>query len=116
MSLYARIIAFLLSCLACTGLGWRLGIDHMKASRADIDAAIQRTQEAAEQGAAKAIAGLQIKHQTIIQKAEHEIKANPAMSDCHIGASALGLLNAAAGYGEPEPAGGGDVSASAVAP
>jgi len=116
MTPYTRIIALL--CLFLGGLagGWRLGADHVRAGQADIADAIKRTQDAAQLGAAKAIGALQIKHQTIIQKAEHEIKANPAMADCHVGSGALRLLNAAAGYDDPEPAGGGDVSASAVAP
>ena len=116
MTPYTRILALL--CLFGGGLagGWRLGADHVRAGQADIADAIKRTEDAAQLGVAKAISEIQIKHQTIIRKAEHEIAKNPAMADCRIGAGALGLLNSAAGYDEPEPAGGGDVSASAVAP
>lgn len=101
MSPAAWSTAFLLSCLACTGIGWRLGIDHMKASQADIDSAVKRTQEAAEQGAAKAIAAKMPAQQKVIERITHETATNTVYAECRHTAGSLRDLNAALTHSEP---------------
>lgn len=56
MSPGAYIVAAAIGAVVCTGAGWRLGIDHMKAKASDEDKVRQETREAAQQGAADAIA------------------------------------------------------------
>lgn len=55
MSPAAWAVGALLGAAVCTGAGWRLGIDHMKAKALDAETVRQETREAAQQGAADAI-------------------------------------------------------------
>jgi len=100
----ARAVAALLACLGCIGLGWRLGIDHMKASAADIEAARVATREAAQQGAADAIAKIQITNTTIRQAIETRVREVPVYRDCKHDGRVLDDINRAL---RGEPAGQG---------
>lgn len=108
MSPAAWIIGALVGGITCTGLGWRLGIDHMKAKALDAATVRAETIEAAQQGAAKAISSMEVKNVTIRQAVQREIIEREVFRDCRSGPIAVGLLNAAAGH-EPtasSPSGG----------
>lgn len=64
---------------------------------AQVATAIQATRDAAQQGAADAIAQIQIQHQTIRQRVEREIVEKPVFRDrdCDVPDSILQLVNAA---------------------
>lgn len=66
-----------------------------RAHAAQVVEAIRQTREQAQQGAADAIAGIQITHQTIKQRVEREIVRLPSGDDCRIPDSILQLVNAA---------------------
>lgn len=55
MSPAAWLAGGLVGAIVFTGLGWRLGIDHMKAKALALKDTTQETRDAAQQGAANAI-------------------------------------------------------------
>ena len=67
MSLPAIAAAWAISLLLALAGGWRLGVDHMKASASDIEAARVATREAAQQGAADAISKIEVRNVTVRQ-------------------------------------------------
>ncbi len=95
MSWQARIVAVLLACAACIGLGWRLGIDHMKAAAADANEVRQQTRADAAEGAASAIASIEIKQVTIKQATQTLVREVPVYRDCRHDKRVLDNINAA---------------------
>lgn len=95
MSLPAIAAAWAISLLLALAGGWRLGIDHMKASASDIEAARVATREAAQQGAADAISKIEIKQVTIRQAIETRIRDVPVYRDCKHAPGMLDSINAA---------------------
>lgn len=95
MSIPAIAAAWVISLLLALASGWRLGIDHMKASASDIEAARVATREAAQQGAADAISKIEIKQVTIRQAIETRIRDVPVYRDCRHAPGMLDSINAA---------------------
>lgn len=117
MSLAAQLVAAVLAALGLVATGWKLGIDHEKAKQADVKEAIQQTRDAAQQGAAQAIASIEIKQQTIVQKVQHEVQTNTVYRDCVVPADGVRLLNdAISGKAQGRPASGGGVQPPAAKP
>lgn len=95
------------------GTGWvsfGLGKDSELAGQAKIKQAIEETKEAAQQGAAAAIAANRPINQTIVQKVQREVQTNTVYADCRVPASGVQLANQALTGRQAEPAGGGVVS------
>lgn len=97
MSLPAIAAAWLISLVLALAGGWRLGIDHMKASAADADKVRAETIAAAQQGAADAISKIEVRNVTVRQALQREIVEKPVFRDCRSGPDAVQLLNRAAG-------------------
>lgn len=120
MNPYAIIAALVFWGASLAGTGWWFygsGQDSEKAKQADIDKAIQQTRDAAQEAAAEAIAKIEIKQQTIVQKVQHEVQTKPVYRDCVVPADGVRLLNnAISGKAQDGPASGGAVQGSASAP
>ncbi|MDP3625004.1 MAG: hypothetical protein Q8S12_00290 [Hydrogenophaga sp.] len=108
MNPYAMLAAGALAVAATAGAffyGQRIGAQGEIAKQAGIDAAVRDTREAAQQGAAAAIAALKPRNVTIRQELEREIQTNTVYRDCIVPAGGVRLANEAL-TGRPEPAGG----------
>lgn len=105
MNLPAKIVAALLALVVALGVGYRLGMDVKQGQWDAAKVAQAQAEKAALSAAAEAIARIEVRHQTIVQKVRHEITKEPVFRDCLLPSSAVGLLNAAAS-GDPAPAGG----------
>jgi Tfp pilus assembly protein PilO len=105
MSLPARIAALLVALIAAVGLGYKVGMDVRQGQWDAAKVAESETRSQALQAAAEAIAKIEVKHQTIVQKVRHEITKETAYRDCIVPDDGRRLLNAAAS-GASEPAGG----------
>jgi hypothetical protein len=92
--------------------GTDVGHDSEIASQAKINKAITETREAAQQGAANAIAQLKPINRTIVQKTEREVRENIRYSECVNTDGQLRNINAAIAGRAPDPAGGGSVPAA----
>lgn len=111
MSTELRLIAILLLIASVFGVGVRYGT---KSKQAEWDAATLASKDAQDkalQAAASAIAQIEVKQQTIVQKVQHEVKTKTVYRDCVVPADGRSLLNSAI-TGNPEPAGGDAVQAS----
>jgi hypothetical protein len=95
VSLPAIATAWLISLVMALAGGWRLGIDHVKASAADADKVRAETIAAAQQGAADAISKIEIKQVTIRQAVETRIRDVPVYRDCRHAPGMLDSINAA---------------------
>lgn len=117
---YAIIGALLLWASSVIGAGWWMhgvGRDGEIAKQASAEKIRQETRDAAQQGAAQAIATIEIKQQTIVQKVQHEVQTNTVYRDCVVPADGVRLLNdAISGKAQGGPAGGGGVQATAAKP
>lgn len=91
---------------------WRHGAEQNAQARED--AAREKTLQAAQEGAAAAIAALKPVNTTIVQKVQREIQTNTVYRDCRLPADGLRLANEAI-TGRPEPAGAGVVSGAGAA-
>ncbi len=105
----AAIIAVVLALVVFAG-GVKVGIDHETATQARIDKATQDTREAAQQGAAKAIAAIKITNTTIRGEVQREVQTNTIYRDCRVPADGVRIINDAlsgkrAGSGELSRAG-----------
>lgn len=90
--------------------GQGIGRDGEIAGQAKIKQAIEDTREQAQQGAAQAIARIEVKNVTINRKLETVVRENPVFRDCRSGADSMRLFNSGI-PGYTEPAGGGIVPA-----
>lgn len=99
------------------GTGWvafGLGQDSEIAGQAKINKAITETREAAQQGAANAIAKIEVKNVTINRKLETEVREKRVFADCRSGDTSVHLYNSGIpGYAEPADRG---VVPSQIAP
>jgi hypothetical protein len=117
MNPYLIIVAGIFWVLSVGGAyikGQIVGKDRVVAQQASEDQIRRETREAAQQGAAAAIAALKPVNTTIVQKVQHEIRTDRIYSDCRVPADGVQLANQAI-TGRTEPA-GGDKLPSAVAP
>jgi len=111
MNPYALLAAGALAVAAVVGAffyGQEIGAQGEIAKQAGIDNAVRETREAAQQGAADAIAKLKPRNVTIRQELEREIQTNTVYRECRVPASGVRLANEAL-TGRPEPAGGGEL-------
>jgi len=95
--------------------GQKVGGDHEKATQAAVEKSINDTREAAQRGAADAIAKISVKNVTINRKLETEVREKPVFRDCRSGPDSVRLYNSAI-PGYAEPAGGGVVPAANATP
>ena len=105
MSIYAKLAALLVALIAAVAGGYKLGMDVKQGQWDAAKVAESEARSQALQAAAEAIARIEVKHQTIVQKVRHEVSKEPVYRDCLLPDNAVGLLNAAAS-GASEPAGG----------
>lgn len=89
--------------------GERAGRDGCQAEAAREERVAQVATDAANAAAAKAIAGIQVKHTTIRQEVQREIRERPVYRDCRHPDGQLQRLNSALAGDATELAGPGDV-------
>lgn len=114
MNPYAIIASLVLGIAGIAGAGWggfRLGVDHQKASDADRQEDVRRAGEQAGQLAANAISKMKPLQTTIQQEIQRETLTNTVYVDCRHSPDGLRLLNAALAGGKPQLAGGGQLPA-----
>lgn len=99
------LLAAVLGALALTGgVAWKayqLGQDSVIASQAKQAQLIREVQAAAQKGAAEEIAKIEIKHTTVRQSLETEIREKPVYRDCVADDRVLSLVNQAITGAEP---------------
>jgi hypothetical protein len=82
------------------------------AKQAKVEAVAQRIRDEVALKTAEQIAAIQIRHTTIRQKVETEIRENTVYRDCRHSDDALRLLNSALENSAPIPADGGELPAA----
>ena len=90
-------------------VGERTGRDGCKAATAREEHIAQVATDAANDAAARAIAGIQVKHTTIRQEVQREIRERPVYRDCRHPDGQLQRLNSALAGDVAELTGPGDV-------
>lgn len=94
MTRYAIILAAVLGVIiGAFAYGVSVGKDSEKATQARIDQATQDTREAAQQGAAKAIAQIKVTNTTIRGEVQREIQTNTVYRDCRVPTDGLRIIN-----------------------
>jgi len=112
VNLYAALgvlVAWGASAVGAFFYGQGVGADGVIAKQQAVDQAIQQTRDAAQQGAAAAIALLKPRNVTIRQETEREIQTNTVYRDCRLPADGVRLANEAITGRVAEPAGGGSL-------
>lgn len=89
------LLAVLLLIVGAGFTGLRYGMQYEKGRAAQNAVLIQQAADAAQKAAAREIANIKVIHQTNQTRLEREIVKVPDFSQCHTGADALGVLNAA---------------------
>jgi len=115
MSPAARIVAILLACLVCAGVGCRLGL---KIKQGEWDASKLSANEAQDKTAqiiAARLADMASTQAKTVERVTHEVKTNTVYASCTLPDSGVRLLNDAIS-GASEPAGRGGVQTTATAP
>jgi hypothetical protein len=108
------VIAALLASVGAFFGGIHFGEAAEIARQAKTDQVVRDVKEAAQQGAAAAIAANKPRNVTIRQQTEREIRENIVYRDCHATAAGVQLVNEAL-TGQPQPAGGGQLPAASAA-
>lgn len=85
--------------------GEGVGADAERARQASVEAAVRDTRDAAQKGAAEAIAKLRPIYTTIKQETEREIRTNTVYAGCKLPPVGLRLANDALAGRRTEPAG-----------
>ena len=98
------IIAALLACVGAFFYGEHTGAAGEIAKQKKLDDIVRQVSEAAQTGAATAIAANKPVNQTIVQKATHEVQTNTVYRDCLNTAGQLRNINQAL-TGSAQPAG-----------
>lgn len=93
--------------------GHHTGVDSQVAQDARLDKTIQQTREAAQQGAAAAIAAIKPRNVTIRQEVQHEIETHTVYRDCRVPADGVRLANDAI-TGGVHPAAAGQLPQAAA--
>lgn len=109
MNAYALIAAGAVAVGAFAGTyfyGVHVGAQGERVKQADRADVVRETRDAAEKGAAAAIALLRPRNVTIRQELEREIQTNTVYRDCVVPADGVRILNEAI-TGRPELAGDG---------
>lgn len=100
------LLAVLLMVVGAGFTGLRYGVQYEKGRAAQNAVLIQQAADAAQKAAAGEIAKIKVIHQTNQTRLEREIVKVPDFSQCHTGADALGVLNAAlTNKAGPQPTG-----------
>lgn len=89
------IIASLLAVMAAGAGGFKLGIDHNKATEADKRETVAEAVDAANNASAQAISQIRVTNQTIRQEVERETHTNTVYLDCRHTPAGLSGVNAA---------------------
>lgn len=115
MSPAARIVAILLACLACVGVGCRLGLKIKQGEWDASTVAADKAQDKTAQIIAARLADMASTQAKTVERVTHEVKTNTVYRDCVVPDSGVRLLNDAIS-GNSEPAGSGGVQAPVAAP
>jgi len=99
------IIAALLAVMGAGFGGFRLGVDHEKASQVDKQQMVAEAVEAANLAAATAISKIRTTNRTILQEVERETRTNTVYVDCRHTPAGLSGVNSAL-TGAERPGGG----------
>jgi len=94
--------------LACAGSFWygtEVGADGEIANRVSQEQIVRDTREAAQLGAANAIAKINVKNVTITRKLETEVRENVIFRDCRSGDAGVRLYNSGISDGAVAPGG-----------
>ena len=94
-AILAIVLAFVISVSAAGAGGFKLGMDHEKATEVDKNELVSEAVDAATSAAATAISSLKIKNTTITNEVQHEVRTNTVYVDCKLPPSGVRLLNAA---------------------
>lgn len=100
------------------GAGWYgigLGEDRIIAKQASEDKIRQETREAAQQGAANAIAQIKVVNTTVKGRVETIVRENTVYRDCKHDARSLRDINASITGDAAQPAGGGKLPEAGAA-
>ena len=95
MSIPARIAAFLLACLVCTGVGCRLGLTIKQGEWDASVVAGREAQDKALKAAAEALRSMAPAQAKIIERVTHETVEKPVYRDCHHSKEAFDSINSA---------------------
>ena len=94
MNPYLILVVILGFCGIGVG-GFKLGVDHEKASESDKKDLVAEAVDAANQASAEAIAKLKVKNTTITNEVQHEIRTNTIYADCKLTSDGMRLTNQA---------------------
>jgi hypothetical protein len=108
------VLAAVLACIGSYFFGIDTGVDRCQAAAKKTDEIVREVKEAAQQGAAAAIAANQPINRTIVQKATREIETNTVYRNCVNTAGQLLNINQAL-TGAGQPAGSGKLPAASAA-
>lgn len=100
------IIAALLAVMGAGAGGFRLGVDHEKASQIDKAETVAEAVDAANNASAAAIAALKPKYTTIKSQLEKQIETHTVYRDCRLDPIGLQLANQALSGGTAAPGSG----------
>ncbi|UST52972.1 hypothetical protein NF681_11515 [Comamonadaceae bacterium OTU4NAUVB1] len=103
-AILAAVLAWAASAGGAFLYGKHVGAEHEIATQARIDKSIETTRDAAQQGAANAIAALKPVNKTIVQKTQREITENVVYRDCRVPIDGVRLANEAITGQPAEPA------------
>jgi hypothetical protein len=92
--------------------GQTTGANRVIAQQVAVNDAVRETREAAQAGAAAAIAANKPVNTTIVQKTQKEIRENTVYTDCRVTAGGMQLANQAITGKPAEPAGGDKLPAT----
>lgn len=115
MSTELRLVAILIVIAAVFGAGVRYGTTSKQAEWDAATLSSKDAQDKALQAAASAIAQIEVKQQTIVQKVQHEVQTKTVYRDCVVPSDGRGLLNAAI-ESRDKPAGDSGVQAAPDGP
>ena len=115
MSTELRLVAILIVIASVFGAGVRYGTTSKQAEWDAATLSSKDAQDKALQAAASAIAQIEVKQQTIVQKVQHEVQTKEIYRDCVVPADGRGLLNAAI-ESRDKPAGDSGVQAAPDGP
>jgi hypothetical protein len=115
MSPQARIVAILLACLACVGVGCRLGVRIKQGEWDASTVADQKARDETAQIIAQRLADMASTQAKTVERVTHEVKTNTVYASCTLPDSGIRLLNDAIS-GTTQPASDNGVQAPATAP
>lgn len=87
---------------------YEAGQDSKIAEQSKIEQARDETRAIAASAAASAIASIEVKHVTIRQQLEREVRTREVFRECRSGPSAVSLLNDSPGIAKPATGAAGD--------